>query len=102
MNLNEYRFTGDPETLLARWRESMEGFAKEDFLLHLVTVREDGLTILDACPTEADFQGWINGDDWQRVKIAMGAEVVVTRLGEVATAIAREPDVEVVRGRVPA
>ena len=96
MNLNEYTVMGDPEQLLAAWRDATSGFDASDFFLHVVTKRSDGITILDACPTEADFQGWINGDDWRRIKAALGGDVVVTRLGEIDRAVARDSVVEVV------
>jgi hypothetical protein len=98
MNLNLYAFTGDPETLLARWNDALAGFDKSDFLLHVAATTETGLTVLDVCPTEADFQGWINGDAWQHIKTRLGGDVVVTRLGEIQTALARDDAVEVVRG----
>ena len=97
MNVNQYAFTGDPQTLLSAWERSMQGFSKEDFFLHVVSTRPDGITILDVCPSEADFQGWINGDDWRRIKADLGGVVEVTRLGEITTAIAREGVVEVTR-----
>lgn len=98
MNVTLYTFTGDPEALLARWNDAMAGLDKSDFLLHVAATTEAGLTVLDVCPTEADFQGWIEGDDWRRIKAQLGGDVVVTRLGEIQTAIARDDAVEVVRG----
>ena len=95
MNLYEYKVKGDPEKLLAVWTNVIEGFTKEEFFLNLVTTTSEGLTILDVCPTEADFQGWINGDDWRRVKAELGGDVVVTPLGPLRSAIARDTVVEV-------
>ena len=95
MNLYEYAFRGDPQQLLAAWDRATADL-RDELFLHVATTRSDGLTVLDACPSEADFQGWINGDDWRRVKAAMGGDVQVRPLGEVRTAVAREGLVELV------
>jgi hypothetical protein len=97
MNINLYAVKGDPAQLRAAWQEATAGFDSSDYILNIVAESADGLTILDVCPTEADFQGWINGDDWRRVKAALGGDVEVTRLGEVRAAVAREGVVEVTR-----
>jgi hypothetical protein len=102
MNINEYTFTGDPQALLAAWERATAGFGKEEYVLNVVSVREDGITVLDVCPTEEDFQGWINGDDWRRIKAELGGEVVVTRLGEVRAAVAQEGVLEITRPQVHA
>ena len=97
MNLYEYTFTGDPQTLLAGWQRVIDRFGKEEFFLNIATATDSGITVLDVCPTEADFQGWINGDAWRAVKADIGGEVVVTPLGEIRSAIARDTVVEVVQ-----
>jgi len=102
MNLNQYTIKGDPQQLLATWRRATEGFGKEEYFLNLVAVQDDGLIILDVCPTEADFQGWINGDDWRHLKAELGGDVVVTRLGELAAGVVRDSVVEVVHAHAHA
>lgn len=97
MRLYEYAFTGDPQEQLQRWGALIDEIGRDELFLHVVTVRPDGLTVLDVCPTEADFQGWINGSDWARVKAALGGQVTVTSLGEVRTAVARDGLVEITR-----
>jgi hypothetical protein len=96
MNVNLYTIKGDPQELLAVWQRETAGFAKDDYFLNVVSATDDGISVVDVCPTEADFQGWINGDDWRRVKAEMGGDVEVTPLGEVRTAVAREGLVELV------
>ena len=96
MNLNEYTVKGDPQQLKAAWDRAIATYGKDEFFLNLVSVREDGITILDVCPTEQDFQNWINGDDWRRIKAEFGGDVVITRLGELRSAVARDTVVEVV------
>jgi hypothetical protein len=94
VNLHEYRIDGDPTALLAVWEKEMAPFGDE-LVVHLVTSRPDGITIIDACPTEADFQGWINGDDWARIKKAFGVPVEVTALGDLHAGVVRQGAVRV-------
>ena len=93
MNLYQYAFRGDPQQLLTAWDRALEGM-RDELILHIATTHADGLTVLDVCPSEADFQGWIDGDDWRRIKGELGGDVEVTPLGEVRTAVAREGLVE--------
>jgi len=95
MNLNLYTVKGDPQQLLATWRRETAAFAKDDYFLNLVSTTDDGIVIVDVCPTEADFQGWINGDDWHRIRTALG-EVTVTRLGELTAGVVRADLVDVI------
>ena len=97
MNLNLYRFTGDPKALVAAWERVSASIDPAELLLNIVTVGDDGLSFLDACPTEANFQGWINGDAWAWIKGELGGEVTVTRLGEVRSAVAQDGIVQVTR-----
>jgi hypothetical protein len=96
MNLNLYTVKGDPTALMEVWDRVTADLGKDEFFLNVVARDDDGITIVDICPTEADFQGWINGDDWGRIQADLGGDVRVTRLGEVHTAIARDTVVEVV------
>ena len=96
MNLHEYRVTGDPTTLLAIWDRETAAF-EDELVVNLVTVRPDGITIIDACPTEADFQGWINGDDWARLKAALGGQVEVTALGDLHAGVVRDGTLRVTK-----
>jgi hypothetical protein len=97
MNLYQYTIKGDPKSLLATWSRMLDEIGHEELFLNLVTEGTDGITVLDVCPTEQDFQGWINGDDWRRVKAELGGDVRVTPLGAVRGAVAREGLVELTR-----
>jgi hypothetical protein len=95
VNLYQYTFNGDPQQLLTAWDRSLADM-RDELILHVATTHAGGLTVLDVCPSEADFQGWINSDDWRRIKAELGGDVEVTPLGEVRTAVAREGLVELV------
>ena len=100
MFLYEYTVKGDPQQLLHAWDDAVTGIGKEEFFLHVVTTSTSGMTILDVCPTEADFQGWISSDAWRSIKEKLGGEVDVTPLGHVRMALARENLLEVTPARV--
>lgn len=95
MNLYQYTFTGDPQQLLNAWDQAVAGM-RDELVLHVATTHAGGLTVLDVCPSEADFQGWIGSDAWKGIKAALGGDVEVTPLGEVRTAVAREGLIELV------
>ena len=93
--LYQYSFSGDPQRLLEAWDRALSG-AHDELILNITTTHAGGLSVLDVCPSEADFEGWINGDDWRTIKAEMGGDVQVTPLGEVRTAVAREGVIELV------
>ena len=96
MNLYQYTVKGDPQQLLAVWDDVIADLGKDELFLNITSATDDGITILDICPTEADFQGWINGDDWRGIQARLGGAVTVTHLGQVHAALARDSVVEVV------
>jgi len=101
MYLYQYSFAGDPQQLLAVWTDVLAQLGKESVFLNIASTSDAGLTVLDVCPTEADFQGWITGDDWRKVKAAFGGpEPVVTPLGRIGSAVARDDVVDVVPAHV--
>jgi hypothetical protein len=95
MRLYEYAFRGDPKAQLAAWSRVVDG-SHGELLFNVVTERPDGITVLDVCPTEQDFDGWIHGDAWRSIKTELGGDVAVTFLGEVRGAVARDGLVEIV------
>lgn len=102
MNLYLYTVKGDPKQLAQTWRRVVAELGKEEFFLNVAATDSEGLTFVDICPTDADFQGWINGDDWRRIEAELGGRVDVRPLGEVSTAIARDTVVEVVHAHAHA
>src|SRR6476469_901276 len=97
MFLYQYTFTGEPQRLMAVWDGVISEIGKEAFFLNIVTATSEGITVLDVCPTEADFAGWIEGDAWKHVKSQFGGpEPVVTALGRIHSAIALPSIVEAI------
>jgi hypothetical protein len=56
MYLSAYHFDGDPTALLPAYDRMREGFPPEALLWHLCVVTERGITVLDACPSRAEFE----------------------------------------------
>lgn len=102
MNLYLYTVKGDPQQLAETWRRVVEELGKEELFLNVAATDAEGMTFVDICPTDADFQGWIEGDDWRRIKAELGGEVEVRKLGQVSTAVARDTVVDVVHARAHA
>ncbi len=60
--LGAVHFDGDPGQLLQGYDRMLERFGIENLDVHLCIVREDGLTVFDACPTRADYEQFTRGD----------------------------------------
>ena len=54
MHLGVYHFTGDPAALTTGYDKLVARFADE-LLLNICVLREDGISIYDACPSRTDF-----------------------------------------------
>jgi hypothetical protein len=58
MHLGIYEFGGDPDELLPAYDRLMETIPPGNVSWHLCAVRDDGIMILDTCPSEAVFQSF--------------------------------------------
>lgn len=93
MIISLYTVKGDPQHLLTVWKQAVGSLGRDELLLNAVATSEEGITIVDVCPTEQDFQGWINGDNWRALRAELGGDVVVTRLGELCDLVVNGEDV---------
>ena len=84
MYLGTYTFNGDPDELLARYDRMMASFPDEALLVHLCVRSENGITIIDTCPNEADFRAFSTGHEFHAALGAVGLpEPAVDRVGDV-------------------
>jgi hypothetical protein len=84
MYLGTYRFTGDPDDLVARYDRLMANFPEESLLVHLCVRGNDGITIIDTCPDEANFRSFSTSAEFRSALGAVGLpEPVVDRIGDV-------------------
>lgn len=56
MFLGSYSFEGDPTELVAAYERLMAQFPPESTDLHVCVVHDDGILVLDACPSRAVFE----------------------------------------------
>ena len=72
MYLGTYRFDGDPDELLAAYDRMMAGFPTDALLVHLCVRRRDGITIIDTCPSAADFRSFTTSPEFHAALAAAG------------------------------
>jgi len=72
MYLGTYDFDGDPDDLVARYDKLMAAFPPEMILLNVCVRRADGITILDTCPSEADFRGFSTSTEFAEGLASVG------------------------------
>lgn len=84
MFLGSYRFEGDPTQLVPAYGRLMAEFPPEALLLHVCVVDDGGITVLDACPSQAVFTDFSAGAEFRDAIANAGLpEPVVTPLGDV-------------------
>jgi len=82
MYLSAYRFTVDPGTLAAAHDALLATFPPES--LHVCVQTEDGILVLDTCPSRAVFESFNRSVEFRSALAAAGLpEPAVEPLGEV-------------------
>ena len=72
MYLGVYEIDGDPARLLPAYDRLMAGMPDDLVHLHACAVREDGITIYDACPTREAFEQFSAGDEFRSAAESAG------------------------------
>jgi hypothetical protein len=89
--LGAYQFDGETTGLLAAYERLMATYPPDSMLLHLCVARENGITVFDACPSQAVFAEFSSSSQFRAALSAAGLpEPRVEPLGEVASAFLRE------------
>jgi hypothetical protein len=84
MFLGSYDFDGDPAALLAAYDELMRGQPAAAVQLHVCVEREGGITVFDACPSQAVFEQFSRSEQFLSAAEAAGLPSPrVTPLGDV-------------------
>ena len=84
MFLGSYRFEGDPAELVPAYERLMAGFPPDACLLHVCTVDDGGITVLDACPSREVFAGFSTGAEFRSAIADAGLpQPTVTQFGDV-------------------
>jgi hypothetical protein len=84
MFLGSYRFDGDPADLLPAYDRLMDAFPPALLLWHTCVVRDGGVTVYDACPSEEVFAAFSSDPMVLATMASAGLPApVVERLGPV-------------------
>jgi hypothetical protein len=85
--LGAMHFDGDPGELLPAYHRMLERFGIDTLDVHLCIVREDGLTVFDACPSKAVHQEFTTSDMFRGAVSAAGLPAPrIEGLGDVQVA----------------
>jgi hypothetical protein len=91
MFLGAYHFDGDPELLLPSYDLLRHGYPPGGLDLHVCLITAEGITVYDACPTEADFTAFSTGPEFAAGLGGVGLPVPrIEALGEVYAAEMRQ------------
>jgi hypothetical protein len=85
--LGAVHFDGDPGELLPAYHRLLERFGIDTLDVHLCIVREDGLTVFDACPSKAVHQEFTTSDMFRDAVAAAGLHAPrIEGLGDIQVA----------------
>jgi hypothetical protein len=59
MHASIWRFTGDPDELLAGYDSMLGEVPRQSIRLHLCLRAPDGIVIVDTCPSREAFEGFV-------------------------------------------
>jgi hypothetical protein len=72
MYLSIYRFDGDTDELLAAYDRMTEMIPPANIDFHACVVRDDGITVFDACPDEETAMAFQSGPQFRGTLEAVG------------------------------
>ena len=72
MFLGAFHFDGPVDELTAAYDRMLASYPPDSLQLHIGVVREDGITVYDACPSRADFEHVIASDELRGALAAAG------------------------------
>jgi len=85
MHLAAYHFAGDPDALKAGYDRLTATFPPGEIELNVCVLTAEGITVLDACPTQADFEAFSTGPQFAEALAAAGLPAPrVEAMGSVA------------------
>ena len=91
MYLGSYDFDGDPAELVPAYDRLMAGFPPDMMMLHVCVVRDDGITVFDACPSPEVFREFSTGPEFAGAIAQAGLPTPrITERGQVHNAKLRE------------
>jgi len=65
MHASIWKFTGDPDELLASYDSLLGEIPSADFIAHLCLRAPDGIVIVDTCPSQEAFEAFATSDEFR-------------------------------------
>ena len=68
MHTSIWRFAGDPDELVRRYDAMVAEIPRENMRLHLCLRADDGIVLVDSCPSREVFQAFASGDAFRGLR----------------------------------
>jgi hypothetical protein len=68
MHASIWRFSGDPEELLAGYEAMLTEIPAANMRLHLCLREDDGIVLVDTCPSKEVFDGFFAGEGFRTLR----------------------------------
>jgi hypothetical protein len=72
MHASIWTFAGDPDELLPRYDAMVAEIPSDNLKLHLCLRSNDGIVLVDTCPTKEVFEAFIHSDDLRALRARHG------------------------------
>jgi hypothetical protein len=91
MFLSAYHFDGDPATLVAAHDQLATVYPPESYSLHVCIRTEQGMTVLDGCPSREVFEEFHRSQGFRAALASAGLPTPrIEALGDVESAVINE------------
>jgi hypothetical protein len=68
MHASIWKFAGDADELLRRYDAMLEEIPRANMRLHVCLGAQDGIVLVDTCPTKEVFESFALGDDFRALR----------------------------------
>ena len=72
MHASIWKLAGDPEELLARYDAMVAEIPSANMRLHLCLRADDGIVLVDTCPSQEVFEAFAAGDEFRSLRARHG------------------------------
>jgi hypothetical protein len=86
MFLGAFHFDGPVDELTAAYDRMLAGYPLDSLQLHISVLRDNGITVYDACPSRTDFEHFIASEELRGALVGVGLPWPrIEAVGEVRT-----------------
>jgi hypothetical protein len=68
LHASVWRFVGDPDELVRRYDAMIAEIPPANMHLHLCLRADDGIVLVDTCPSREAFEAFVAGDAFRRLR----------------------------------